>query len=138
MNQIHKRIDENNTTPVSILCANIHNFKHYNVEYGYATGDVILGEIGKRLLTMDENRFKSFRIDGNEFLIMTWGEYEKAEIEELLRYIRHMIEEPIIDGKQIYKLDVTFSYAMYPQDTDKLDQLLGFAETSLLKAKNSV
>ncbi len=138
MNQIHRRIDENNTSPVSILCANIHNFKHYNVEYGYATGDVILGEIGKRLLTMDGDRFKSFRIDGNEFLIMTWGEYEKAEIEELLRYIRHLIEEPIIDGKQIYKLDVTFSYAMYPQDTDKLDQLLGFAETSLLKAKNNV
>ena len=99
---------------------------------------MILGEIGKRLLTMDGDRFKSFRIDGNEFLIMTWGEYEKAEIEELLRYIRHLIEEPIIDGKQIYKLDVTFSYAMYPQDTDKLDQLLGFAETSLLKAKNNV
>ena len=71
-------------------------------------------------------------------MILTWGDYEKGEIEELLRYIRHIIEEPIIDGKHIYKVDTTFSYVMYPEEADSQEALLAIAENSLIKAKNEL
>lgn len=138
MSRIRERVENNDTTPLSVICANVRNFKKYNMDYGYETGDLILSVIGKRLIKLQDDNFLVFRIDGNEFLILTWGDYEKAEIEELLRYIRHIIEEPIIDGKHIYKVDTTFSYVMYPEEADSQEALLAIAENSLIKAKNEL
>jgi len=138
MNTITRYLEQNDTTPLSIVCVNIRNFKQYNIEYGYEVGDLILAEIGKRLLKLEDDKFSSYRVDGNEFLILAKGDFEKAEIEELLRYIRHIVEEPIIDGKNIYKLDTTFSYAMYPIDTDTPKGLFTLAENALIKAKNNL
>lgn len=56
--------------PLSIMILDLDNFKKINDEFGHTTGDVVLAEIGKLLVTTCRQGDVVSRIGGEEFLIL--------------------------------------------------------------------
>ena len=56
--------------PLSVMILDLDNFKHINDEYGHTTGDSVLTEIGKLLMTTCRQGDIVSRIGGEEFLIL--------------------------------------------------------------------
>ncbi len=77
--------------PLSIMILDLDHFKRINDEFGHTTGDVVLSEIGKLLMTTCRQGDIVSRIGGEEFLILLphcniYNAINKAE------NIRSMIE----------------------------------------------
>jgi len=99
-----------------VIFIDIDNFKKFNDEYGYETGDKVLRRVGVILLT--ETRLRAFRWGGEELcILLPWFRKEKAV--QLAERMRRRVQEASIGG-----LTVTIScgVAKYEEDARRLLQ----------------
>ena len=71
-------------SPISVMMADIDNFKEYNDEKGHQEGDKILQEIGEAMCSFSSKGCKAFRYGGEEIALVVPGlkpedAFEKAE-----------------------------------------------------------
>jgi len=106
--------------PLSIMILDLDHFKNINDEFGHTTGDVVLSEIGKLLMTTCRQGDVVARIGGEEFLILLphcciLDAMHKAE------NIRSMIELAQPDGLMITaSIGIATLLEHHQEDFDKL------------------
>jgi len=59
-----------NKSKFSMIFMDLDNFKFVNDSYGHLVGDQLLVEVGKRLRAMNNDKIMSFRLGGDEFIIL--------------------------------------------------------------------
>lgn len=104
-----------------ILMIGLENFKRINAEYGYAFGDKVLAEIGRKLLEGVHHNCHVFRMDGSNFAIVM----QQAGVERVVEYkhfVENFMKHLLVNGKPIhlrFKAAATF----FPEDGEFLDQI---------------
>jgi diguanylate cyclase (GGDEF)-like protein/PAS domain S-box-containing protein len=120
----------------ALLFIDLDQFKNVNDSLGHDTGDKLLIEVGKRLLSRVRKVDTVARLGGDEFAILiedVSAPYAAARVaEELLKV---MSEDIQVDE---YHLLVTPSIgiALYPSDGDNGGELLRKADTAMYHAKS--
>ncbi len=66
--------------PSALLLFDLDNFKHYNDTFGHPAGDVLLARLGTRLSAAVEGRARAYRLGGDEFCALVYGD-EAAALE---------------------------------------------------------
>lgn len=133
--EINLAIRKNAT--LSLIMADVDNFKNFNDKYGHQTGDFILKELCKFMRKTLRDYDMIARYGGEEFaivLVETSGQEALIVAEKLRESIAmHMF----IDKNKRYKLTVSFGVAeMKPAvDTFTKDDLIGFADKALFESK---
>ncbi|MFW6164149.1 MAG: GGDEF domain-containing protein, partial [Planctomycetota bacterium] len=122
--------------PVSLIMADIDNFKRYNDTHGHPRGDVLLRQVAKILLENTRQRDIVARYGGEEFVIIlpVTGRYGARRVAET---IRAQIEQHPFHGEdQSGPITVTLGVAVFPQDAATAEELIQQADDALYRGKD--
>ena len=148
---------ENENGHVTLLVYDIDNFKHYNDQYGHATGDRILKEAATLMRRCCRGHDVIARIGGDEFAVVFWDdpprEHSAGQSERRVSGSDHPEDALFIaqrfqwaleqsdlgglgpSGKGV--LTISGGLARYPTDATSVDELFEKADMALLEAKRS-
>lgn len=125
-------------TSFSLLFVDIDDFKNVNDMYGHLTGSAILQEVADILKVGIRNVDSVFRYGGDEFTVIlpNCSESDAKIVKERLQLMinRHKFSSP--DGKPFY-LTASIGVSSYPNDGDKIQQLIESADRSMYQEKTT-
>jgi len=120
---------------LSIIMADVDNFKSINDTYGHQAGDQILREIAKIMQSKCREVDVVARYGGEEFIMMLTGAGEK-EACDVAEKIRLAVEAKKFKFKnEDYHATLSLGIAEYSKERDKYE-LVGKADKALYKAKH--
>lgn len=124
-------------TPLTMIMADLDNFKTYNDRYGHSAGDIVLKTVSTILKrVVGDNGFVA-RYGGEEFAVIL-PKTLKEEGCEIAERIRSEVEaaQPELRGITT-TITMSIGVANLPQDTLDSQELIKFADNSLYEAKGS-
>ena len=127
-----------NEQKLSLLYIDIDFFKKVNDTYGHSEGDVVLKELGVRLLKNTRPLDIVSRNGGEEFTVVLLDCPLNRAV-EIAERIRSNVESnpfTLNSGKEL-NLTVSIGVASYQETTSEPEMLIDDADKALYKAKNS-
>ncbi|NOY86603.1 MAG: diguanylate cyclase [Deltaproteobacteria bacterium] len=120
---------------LSIIMADLDNFKEYNDKYGHIAGDEALKELGEVLAYSIRETDVVSRFGGEEFLI-SMSHTDKEGALKVAEKIRRAVEERIFDleGEKT-RITISLGVATSPEDGTAFDELLETSDKALYRAK---
>lgn len=123
-------------TCVSLIMADLDNFKMVNDTYGHLVGDAVLRQSSERMLSLMRSYDYVGRYGGEEFLIVMQG-CERKDAEGLAERLRYCIcSEPMDTPEGMIPVTISLGLAMSSPD-NRLDAnaLVKAADKALYRAK---
>src|SRR5208337_3351710 len=107
-----------NKTLVAIMYIDLDGFKDVNDNYGHEAGDILLKEVGKRLLSCVRKVDTVARIGGDEFLLVI-TELQSPDSAALIakKALRFVFQPIDLNGKRV-RVGVSIGIALYPDHGD--------------------
>ncbi|OGR06643.1 MAG: hypothetical protein A2520_05810 [Deltaproteobacteria bacterium RIFOXYD12_FULL_53_23] len=123
-------------TWAAVLVIDLDCFKTINDSYGYAVGDILLVAVTRRLQARLRQEDTLSRLAGDQFVLVLEALHEYQESEIVAATIQEALEGPFTlpDGGKIY-VRASVGISVYPQNGDKVQDLLIGAETAVHRAK---
>jgi diguanylate cyclase (GGDEF)-like protein len=116
--------------PVTLLMADLDNFKPFNDEHGHQAGDLLLQEIARLIRGCVRASDMVARYGGDEIALLL-PKATKAEAETVAEKICRQIEE----NCQTVGVTISLGLAQFPVDASSKEDLIGAADELLYRAK---
>jgi diguanylate cyclase (GGDEF)-like protein len=131
---------------VTVLMFDIDDFKLYNDKYGHATGDEVLRETARLMLSVVREHDVVARIGGDEFAVIFWdnekprtphSEHPQDVVAAARRFQDAICSHrfPKLLDKAIGRLTVSGGLACFPWDGRTPNELLARADAMALQSK---
>ena len=120
---------------VAVLMADLDNFKYVNDSLGHHAGDVVLQQVGARLVSALRASDTVARLGGDEFAMLLGGIADRAMVETLVMRVRAALAAPVLAGGTPVVPGASIGIAMYPEDGSDVDVLLRRADAAMYLAK---
>ena len=125
--------------PLTVLLADVDNFKTYNDTYGHRVGDEILRVIGRVLQTqgLRQGSDHAYRYGGEEFLVLLpgLGADDALEVAERLREAIRNETTAIRLPRGPVPVTVSVGLAVFPTDGGNAEEVVQRADIALYRAK---
>jgi len=119
----------------ALLFLDLDHFKEVNDSLGHAAGDSVLIEATRRLKQLIRAEDTLARLGGDEFSILLEHIKEPQSITRLAQKILDVFQEPFnVEGNSVY-IGCSIGISLYPDDSQKAEDLLKFADNAMYKAK---
>lgn len=124
----------------AIVSVDINDFKSINDTMGHDTGDLVLKAVAVRWKAL-ANSLNTGTVDfvarstGDEFLLIISGYNTIEDIEHTIACYRTELEKKFTIDDCDYYLTACFGYAVYPEDSDVIDNLFTFSDAVLHETK---
>jgi diguanylate cyclase (GGDEF)-like protein/PAS domain S-box-containing protein len=121
---------------LAICVIDLNRFKPVNDMFGHYIGDLILQEIGNRLLDYVESGEMIARIGGDEFAMVLTQFESPLRLKSRLEAFVEVISAPYwVEQKVIDSVSASFGIACYPEHGDSLSELLHYADQQMYAQK---
>ena len=125
---------------VAVVFLDLDNFKDINDSYGHDIGDLMLISIAENIKYSLRPGDIIGRIGGDEFIIILDDVAKLEDINIIINKIQKGIESAITQIKEklgidIIKVSCSMGISIYPDDSQKLEELIKFADIALYQAK---
>ena len=129
---------ERNQMPLTLIMADLDNFKRVNDTYGHQSGDIILKDVAKII----HNNIRSFDIaarNGGEEFAVILTDTDIAAANHIAERLRKKVEAAVFSGAAVpLKITISIGIAQYnPKEDKNKDDLIKKADMALYEAKNS-
>lgn len=129
------KLQKKHNTPFALLYVDLDNFKNINDTFGHSYGDLILLEVSKRITqSIFPHKGLVARYSGDEFIIFL----EVSNKEEVAKYASFLLEsiaQPYLIKHNAFKISSSIGIARFPDDDDRIEALLSYADSSMSIAK---
>lgn len=136
LEEVIKLITENDSVSTALVFIDLDNFKYINDTFGHLWGDIVLKEIGNRLLTVIEQQDYLFRLGGDEFAVLLTGVADPDRLKEMVERILKTIDMNIEIHSIGVKVTASIGVALFPEHGTSFEELLKNADASMYKAKS--
>jgi diguanylate cyclase (GGDEF)-like protein len=122
--------------PLTLLVADLDGFKELNDTLGHQAGDLLLRQVGPRVLDALRAEDTLARLGGDEFAVILPG-LGSGDSSEIVQRIQRLLDEPFtIRGLTIH-MEASFGIATFPDHGTDVDALVQRADVAMYQAKNS-
>jgi len=122
---------------LGVIFIDLDGFKEVNDTLGHDWGDQLLKRIGKRLTDCLGEADVVGRFGGDEFLIMVPQFGYRQELEEIAVKVMSIFHRPMLVAEQELYISGSGGIAVYPQDGEKVNDLIKNADLAMYAAKKS-
>jgi diguanylate cyclase (GGDEF)-like protein/PAS domain S-box-containing protein len=120
---------------VVVLYIDLDHFKTVNDTHGHAMGDVLLTQVGNRLLESVRLRDTVGRLGGDEFAVILILEDRRRGSTVIARKIREALAAPFTLGSYEVAVTASIGITSYPEDASEPELLIKYADTAMYQAK---
>ncbi len=125
----------NNNNPVAVVLLDLNRFAVVNESLGHAAGDLILGEVGRRLGGALRAGDTVARFGGDQFAVMLDGITSADEVRELAEGLDAALRAPFhVDGRDVF-VSISMGIVIGAPGLADPGDLLRDAEIALNRAK---
>ncbi len=122
-------------TKVAVLFIDLNNFKPVNDTMGHMTGDKVLKEMAKRMVTCLRKTDTVARFGGDEFTIVMTDVKNTEDVTHMAQNIIQELSKSIdLDGNEI-TLGASIGISIYPDTSDSAEELMFLADKAMYVAK---
>ena len=133
---------------VSLLFIDLDHFKNINDSYGHHVGDQVLTQTASRIknsvrmsdvisVGIDDSQNKVARLAGDEFTVLLCEVNAVDNVVTIAQRVLDSLSQPfILDSHTVY-ITATVGIALYPDDSDNVQELLQNADVAMYHAKES-
>jgi diguanylate cyclase (GGDEF)-like protein len=122
-----------NEKPFCLAFVDLDNFKSVNDLYGHKTGDQVLIQVAKRLLTLMEDDIHCARFSGDEFALII--PYQPVQAARVYRQALELIKLPFDLEYNALHISASMGITVFPADTENSEELMRYADIALNQAK---
>jgi diguanylate cyclase (GGDEF)-like protein len=115
----------------------LDGFKQVNDIYGHASGDLVLQEVGLRLLSLSEPGILFARLGGDEFGVFAQHKLSNETLVELGERICDELSQPYRVAGNVAELSGTIGWAAFPEAGTTVAQVFERADAALYVGKES-
>ncbi len=125
-------------SPLSLIIADLDNFKRINDTMGHQVGDLMLIMVARRLQEELRKIDHICRIGGEEFALILPDTSHEAALDVIHRLLKASFSEEIVHQDQVIDLKVTFSFGAvaYPESGKDAFELYRKADAMLYLSKD--
>jgi diguanylate cyclase (GGDEF)-like protein len=137
-----ERLDEalaaaKDDSPCALLCLDLDGFKEVNDGFGHAAGDLLLKEVGQRLLVNLRKGDTAARLGGDEFAILLRGVSPSEAVSAAQRVTMALSANYALAPHGDASVGVSIGIACAPLHASGSEALLSFADKALYAAKSA-
>ncbi|WP_144110423.1 putative bifunctional diguanylate cyclase/phosphodiesterase [Paraburkholderia sp. BCC1886] len=115
----------------------LDGFKQVNDIYGHASGDLVLQEVGLRLLALADPQIFFARLGGDEFGVLAQKKLPDEALVELGQRICAALSQPYQLAGNVAELSGTIGWATFPEAGATVAQVFERADAALYVGKES-
>jgi len=115
----------------------LDGFKQVNDIYGHSSGDLVLQEVGARLLALDEPGLLFARLGGDEFGVLVQYKLSNDTLIELGQRICDTLSQPYQVAENVAELSGTIGWAAFPEAGSTVAQVFERADAALYVGKEN-
>jgi diguanylate cyclase (GGDEF)-like protein len=115
----------------------LDGFKQVNDIYGHASGDLVLKEVGTRLLSLGETGLTFARLGGDEFGVLVRHRLSNAALVALGQRICDALSRPYLVADNVADLSGTIGWAAFPEAGSTVAQVFERADAALYVGKEN-
>ncbi|HCZ05888.1 MAG TPA: hypothetical protein DHV12_01925 [Thermotogae bacterium] len=130
------KLAERHGRAISFVYMDLDNFKKINDTYGHEYGDKMLIAFCKRIREIIRSTDELGRIGGDEFVLML-PETDWEGSQRFIKRLKEAFAEPVKCDEIDCYLSVSAGCATFPQDGDKIVDLLKVADIRMYKDKST-
>lgn len=125
-----------NNRIVSVMLADIDDFRKISDSRGLIIGDEIIQNVGLFINTLTNDNIIASRFDSDLFCIAIYDPNEKNNVDSVYSKIKEYLSSPIklTDGSEI-TVTISVGVSEYPEATDNPLALINCAEVVMIKSK---
>ncbi|WP_174874288.1 GGDEF domain-containing protein [Vogesella oryzae] len=124
-----------NASRIALLYLDLDNFKHINDSLGHTTGDRLLQEVASRLSSCVRETDSVARIGGDEFIVLLEDLQLAEHAGTVAEKIQQAFAAPLAIGADTIPVNVSIGVALYPENGNSGQQLLGHADDMMYRMK---
>ena len=138
----NERLDEilasaREDSPSALLCLDLDGFKEINDDLGHAAGDLLLKEVGRRLLANLRKGDTAARLGGDEFAILLHSASAAEAVATAHRVTTALNGKYELDQYGEANVGVSIGIACAPAHANEPEALLSHADKALYAAKSA-
>jgi diguanylate cyclase (GGDEF)-like protein len=122
--------------PLALLVADLDGFKELNDTLGHQAGDMLLQQIGPRLLDGLRSTDTLARLGGDEFAVLLPG-CDAAAAAAIVEQVRAILDEPFAIRGLTLHVEASVGVAAFPEHAEDGDTLVRRADVAMYQAKES-
>jgi diguanylate cyclase (GGDEF)-like protein len=137
LSEEYKRLNRD-SRPFSILLVDIDFFKKVNDTYGHPVGDVALARVAGVLKDVVRGSDFVARYGGEEFAV-GMVDTDSRGAQQMAERVRAIMEKTNITAGSavMFKVTLSIGVASFPNDSRKVEEIVGMADEALYHAKRS-
>jgi diguanylate cyclase (GGDEF)-like protein/PAS domain S-box-containing protein len=121
---------------LAVLFLDLDGFKLVNDSYGHDTGDMLLGQVARRLREAVRAGDFVARLGGDEFVILCEHPRNEQQMLELSTRIIEMVSQPFVIDDTAVRVGVSVGIAFSKGSDAGIAELIRDADVALYRAKN--
>ena len=126
----------------ALVSIDLNDFKSINDTMGHDTGDLVLKEVASRWKTLANSESTGTidfiaRNSGDEFMLLIKNFGLIEDVEKTISAYKTELERKITIDDCDYYLTACFGYALFPEDSDIIDNLYLYADAALHEVKKT-
>ncbi|ULN66183.1 EAL domain-containing protein [Vibrio gigantis] len=122
---------------VALVFVDLDNFKRINDQFGHASGDELLKQVGQRFEDILGANDIVSRFGGDEFVFCLPGIHDLSDAEQKVQKIQDVFNPSFNLNGVTVSTRCSAGVSMYPYDGTEVEELLTKADIVLYKAKES-
>lgn len=124
-------------TKLALIYLDIDNFKNINDLLGHHHGDMLLQQMGQRLIDCIRHEDTAARIGGDEFIILMPQIHHNRDITILCNRIIEYLEEPYLIAEKQHTIHFSIGITIYPDDANSAEDLIKKADIAMYRVKET-
>ena len=128
---------ERRTGLVAVAFIDLDRMKAVNDSLGHHAGDLMLCDIAVRLRATVRGGDSVARFGGDEFVVLLQDVTSQAEVENVVRRLQGVIEQPLLSGGHRLEASASIGFAVAGAGESSAEQLIREADAAMYDAKRS-